>query len=307
MKIAGTTSRTDTSSGRPSSSTGDGVERRLPGERLGGDRPEVRDERREHEHRVDVGEDVGDDLEREALRDEQHQGGDDDGERRGLERRPPLWPQLLGELRDGHGLEAALPRRSRGSAAGPRRSASGRRPRRSRRRRAGAGSRPARARSGSGRRSRRRRAGRCRRSRRSIRPSGSPAVRPPPRRTGCGSRGAHGTASTPCRRRRRRARSSASRNWCTIARGPANTSSEWSSPWLASSWPSATIRLCDVGMSAHLAAEREERRPGARIAQRVEHARRPLGARAVVEGDGDHRLGCRAQADRPVRRGGRSA
>ena len=124
---------------------GDGVDRRLPRERLGGHRPQVRDERREHEDRVDVGEDVRDDLEREPLRDDQHQGRDHDGERGRLERRPPLRPQLLRRAARPSRARARARAPTRGCAARPRPSATGRRPGRSRRRRAGAGSRPGRS------------------------------------------------------------------------------------------------------------------------------------------------------------------
>ena len=283
--------------------TGDGVERRLPCERLGGDRPEVRDERREHEHRVDVGEDVGDDLEREALRDEQHQGGDDDGEGRGLERRPPLWPQLLGELRDGHRLEAALPHR----LEDVRHRLDGLRPvaaltgavavvqEQDRARaqhvlasgddRVDPGPAP------------------CRRSPRSTRPSGSPAVRPPPRRTGFGSRGAHGRASTPCRRRPRRARC---RPPGTGARSPAGRRTRAASGprrgWRARGpRPRSSVRCRD-----ELAPGGRARRTSPGRPRRAARRARPASTRgsAVVEGDGDHRLGCRAQADDPSEEAG---
>jgi hypothetical protein len=45
----------------------------------------------------------------------------------------------------------------------------------------------------------------------------------------------------------------------------------------------------DLGMGPDVAAEHEERAPGARGGERLEHGRRVLDAGAVVEGDGDLR------------------
>ena len=53
----------------------------------------------------------------------------------------------------------------------------------------------------------------------------------------------------------------------------------------------------DVGVRAHLAPEREERGPRTRVPEGVEHPRRPLRARPVVERDCHHRLGGRTEAD----------
>ena len=280
MKIAGMTSRTDTSSGRPSSSPGTASSAAF--------------------HVSDL---AATDLEREALRDEQHQGGDDDREGRGLERRPPLWPQLLGELRDGHRLEAALPQRLEDVRHGL------------------DGLRPVAALSGAVAIVQEQDGARAQH----VLASGDDCVDPGPRRVEDRPVPSdHPVALLSGHRRDERVSEAVGRTE-ELRRLAVNGGGERAVglPELVHDRPRAGEHeqrvvlavagelvalghdpLCDVGMSAHLAAEREERRPGARVAQRVEHARRPLGARAVVEGDGDHRLGCRAQADDPSEEAG---
>ena len=162
------------------------------------------------------------------------------------------------------------------------------------------------ARSGSGRRSRRRPGGRCRRSRRSSRPCGSPAARPPAETNGLrkpwGARKSFdalpSTASASALLGRpelvhdRRA-------------GPANMSSEWSSPWLASSWPSATIRRAMSGCARTWRPSTKNVARAPRIPERVEHAR------ASTRGSGPSSkviatIGCgrRAAADHPSEEAG---
>ena len=113
MKMAGTTSEKCTFRRPPCSSIGSGdaldrVQRGLPGETLGGHRHQVRGQRREHERGIGVGDHAAQRLQVELGGEEQHSAdhGRDDQHR--AQREPPVRAQLAGQLGDGHELDALL-------------------------------------------------------------------------------------------------------------------------------------------------------------------------------------------------------
>ena len=81
----------------------------------------------------------------------------------------------------------------------------------------------------------------------------------------------------PCRARRRRAA------WPGVRRSWLR----WRWQWSSTRWPAATISAASDGPPHDLLAGEEEGRGGAGLAQDLEHERRPLRVRAVVEGDRD--------------------